>query len=79
MDTNEIMTRKLKIESTGDFFKGQVKPKIRISGTWLERAGFKPGGRVSLKCVAPGIIELHAVETSMGSEVAKDQTVSTYS
>jgi hypothetical protein len=62
VETNEIVTRKLKIESTGDFFKGHVKPKIRISGIWLERAGFKPGGRVNLKCVAPGIIEMHAAE-----------------
>ena len=78
MDSNEIMVRELKIESTGDFYKGQVKPKIRISGIWLEKAGFKPGGRVSLKCVAPGIIEMHATETTTRGEVGTDQTVSTY-
>jgi hypothetical protein len=50
--------RTLKIEEDGDHWKGRVKPKIRLRGNWLERAGFKPGHRVSVKCVAPGILEL---------------------
>ena len=50
--------RTLKIEKDGDHWKGSVKPKIRLQGNWLERAGFKPGHRVSVKCVAPGILEL---------------------
>jgi hypothetical protein len=50
----------LKIEADGDFFKGTIKPKIRIMGRWLERAGFSPGNRVEVKCLAPGIIELRA-------------------
>lgn len=54
--------RTLKIESTGDFFKGKVKPKIRLTGHWLERAGFRPGGRVDLRQVAHGKLELRAVE-----------------
>ena len=50
--------RTLKIEEDGDHWKGRVKPKIRLQGNWLERAGFKPGHRVSVTCVSPGIIEL---------------------
>jgi hypothetical protein len=50
--------RTLKIEEDGDHWKGGVKPKIRLRGNWLERAGFKPGHRVSVKYVAPGILEL---------------------
>jgi hypothetical protein len=50
--------RTLKIEEDGDPWKGGVKPKIRLRGNWLERAGFKPGHRVSVKSVAPGILEL---------------------
>ena len=72
----EDKTRSLKIEATGDFFKGLVKPKIRVSGRWLERAGFRPGGRVSLKCVAPGIIKLQAVEALTANSVEViDQTI----
>jgi hypothetical protein len=50
--------RRLKIESDGDAWKGVLKPKIRLTGRWLERAGFKPGEHVQIICVAPGRIEL---------------------
>lgn len=49
--------RTLKIEEDGDRWKG-IKPKIRLTGRWLERAGFNPGNRVHVKCLAPGVIEL---------------------
>jgi len=52
--------RTLKIEEDGDFFRRRIKPKIRLTGRWLERAGFKPGTRVSVTCLAPGIIELRS-------------------
>ena len=52
--------RALKIEASGDFWKGLTKPKIRLMGHWLERAGFKPGNRVHVTCVAPGVIELRS-------------------
>jgi hypothetical protein len=52
--------RTLKIESTGDFWKGDLKPKIRLMGRWLEHAGFKPGNHVHVTCVSPGIIELRS-------------------
>ena len=50
--------RTLKIEEDGDFWKSRAKPKIRLIGRWLERAGFSPGSRVHVTCVAPGFIEL---------------------
>ena len=55
--------RTLQIEAEGDFCKGLIKPKIRIMGRWLEQAGFKPGHRVQVTCVAPGVIELRAPDT----------------
>ena len=56
--------RKLKIEVDGDFWKGLRKPKIRLVGRWLERAGFSPGKHVHVKCVAPGVIELRSSDAS---------------
>jgi hypothetical protein len=53
-------SRTLKIEADGDFWKGLIKPKIRLMGRWLERAGFSPGGQVQVTCVAPGVIELRS-------------------
>jgi hypothetical protein len=55
-------SRTLKIEADGDHWKGKIKPKIRLQGLWLERAGFKPGNRVSVQCLATGIMELRAHE-----------------
>jgi hypothetical protein len=52
-------TRTLKIEADGDRWKG-IKPKIRLRGDWLERAGFKPGNRVSVNCIADGVMELRS-------------------
>jgi len=53
-------TRSLKIETEGDFWKGYTKPKIRLMGRWLERAGFKPGQRVHVTCLSPGVLELRS-------------------
>lgn len=56
--------RTLKIESVGDFFNGKVSPKIRLSGRWLERAGFKPGYRVEVEMSQPGTLTLRFLEHS---------------
>jgi hypothetical protein len=56
--------RMLMIEADGDFWKGLIKPKIRLTGRWLERAGFSPGSRVRVTCVAPGVIELRSSDVS---------------
>jgi len=52
--------RRLKIEAVGEFWRGLIKPKIRLTGHWLEQAGFKPGTHVQVTCVAPGVIELRS-------------------
>lgn len=54
--------RTLQIEADGDPWRGLIKPKIRLAGRWLEHAGFKPGERVQVTCLAPGILELRAPE-----------------
>ena len=61
--------RTLKIESTGDFWKGHMKPKIRLMGRWLELAGFKPGDHVHVTCVSPGIIELRSPDVLTINEI----------
>jgi hypothetical protein len=63
-----MKTRTLKIESTGDFFKGRVSPKIRLVGQWLERAGFKPGHRVAVQISEPGILTLRFLGQSNACE-----------
>ncbi len=54
--------RNLKIEAEGDSWRGLFKPKIRLMGRWLERAGFKPGTHVQVTQIAPGIIELRSLD-----------------
>jgi hypothetical protein len=54
--------RTLKIEAVGDFAAGRIKPKIRLKGHWLERAGFRPGHRVDVQCLKAGQITLQFKE-----------------
>jgi len=63
-----VPLRTLKIEEEGDFSEHRVKPKIRLMGRWLEKAGFRPGGRVQVVCRAPGIIELRIPDALSSSE-----------
>ena len=63
--------RTLKIEEDGDFFRRRTKPKIRLMGRWLEQAGFKPGTRVCVTCMAPGVIELRS-DACMVHETRQD-------
>ena len=60
----EPPSRLLKIEEDGDRWRG-IRPKIRLMGRWLERAGFLPGHRVCVTSVAPGIIELRFSNISL--------------
>ena len=59
--------RKLKIEADGDFSKRAIKPKIRLMGRWLERAGFKPDTHVHVRCIAPGVTELRSPDAVGGA------------
>ena len=56
--------RTLRIERTGDFFYRKIWPKIRLSGQWLERAGFKPGHRVEVRINQPGRLTLRFLDQS---------------
>jgi hypothetical protein len=58
----EIRQRTLKIEAIGDFAYGDIKPRIRLSGRWLERAGFKPGQHVEIHLLKPGEMTLQFKE-----------------
>jgi hypothetical protein len=57
-------TRNLKIEAAGDFWLAKVSPKIRLSGRWLEQAGFKPGHRVEVEISQPGTLTLRFLDQS---------------
>lgn len=72
-------TRNLKIESTGDYFAGKVKPQIRLRGQWLECAGFKPGHRVVVQIILPGLLALHSLRKTEGSKKAAIPSASTES
>ncbi len=60
LESQAATVRTLKIETVGDFWRGLIKPKIRLTGRWLEQAGFKPGSHVQVISVAPGVIELRS-------------------
>lgn len=64
----ELTVRRLKIEADGDCWKGLTKPKIRLMGRWLDRAGFSPGGHVQVTCVTTGVIELRAPDAGVAQE-----------
>jgi hypothetical protein len=70
MQNNHIqpqpLQRLLKIEADGDRWKAVVKPKIRLIGRWLARAGFQPGSQVHVTCVSPGVIELRSPAQPVG-------------
>jgi hypothetical protein len=57
-----MSARRLKIEATGDFWRGKLVPKVRITGKWLERAGFRPGHRVEVTLEQPGELRLRFIE-----------------
>jgi hypothetical protein len=73
--TPELPVRTLKIEAEGDYFRGRIKPKLRLMGHWLERAGFKPGTRVSVRCLGSGVIELRSEtsEVHEGKKASSDE------
>jgi hypothetical protein len=64
---NPVNRRSLKIEAVGDFAYNKIKPRIRLSGHWLERAGFKPGHRVVILVPRPGELTLQFKEHAPGS------------
>lgn len=62
--------RTLQIEAAGDPYQGLIKPKIRLTGRWLEHAGFAAGQRVEVACLAPGLIQLRSPSApKLGPEI----------
>src|SRR2546425_12028285 len=59
--------RKLKVEATGDFAVGKVKPQIRLKGLWLSDAGFKPGKNVEVSVLKEGLLKLEVHEEASAS------------
>jgi hypothetical protein len=59
--------RSLKIEAVGDSFYRKIKPRIRLSGHWLEQAGFKPGHRAEINVSGPGALTLQFKEDTPAS------------
>lgn len=66
MNVKPFQARSLAIEATGDFYRNKVTPKIRLSGQWLEKAGFRPGHRVEVLAAQPGSLTLRFVEQGKG-------------
>ena len=62
-----VNRRSLKIEAIGDFARRKIKPRIRLSGHWLERAGFKPGHRAVIHVPRPGELTLQFKEQAPSS------------
>ncbi len=60
--------RTLKIETVGDFARGKILPRIRLTGQWLEQAGFKPGHRVEINHSKAGEMVLQFQETPTDSD-----------
>ena len=60
-------TRSLKIEATGDFACRKIIPRIRLTGRWLELAGFKPGHRVEIQLLKAGELTLQFRESAVAA------------
>lgn len=53
--------RKLKIEEhfrPVRYGRSRPVPKVRLTGKWLQAAGFNPGAHLELTVIAAGVIEL---------------------
>ena len=60
---------KLRIEATGDFAAGKVKPQIRLKGLWLADAGFQPGKDVQVSVLKEGLLKLEVFEEASPAEL----------
>jgi len=57
----EVVTsiaRTLKVHDSGDPYRQDVKPQIRLEGKWLLKAGVAPEDRVEVLNPRPGILVL---------------------
>ena len=54
--------RVLKVQDTGDYYKKEVRPAIRLQGKWLLTAGLQPGKQVQVTNPQPGVLILKSLE-----------------
>jgi len=54
--------RMLKVQDTGDFYKKEVRPAIRLQGKWLLAAGLQPGKQVQISNPKPGVLIIKSLE-----------------
>ena len=59
---NNSNYRKLKVEEVGDFWRKNTKPRIRLSGKWMMKAGILPNNYVKVSNPQPGMLVLQLVE-----------------
>jgi len=53
------MTRTLKVTDTGDFYRKDVIPQIRLKGKWLSKAGFSPDQKVEISQLSKGVLVIN--------------------
>ena len=53
----------LKVQDSGDYYRKQVRPQIRLEGAWLLKAGLVPEGKVEVTNPHPGMLILRTMNT----------------
>ncbi len=56
--------RRLKVCPTGDFWKGESIPQIRLQGKWLADAGIAPESHVRVENPTPGVLVIRLDQAS---------------
>lgn len=52
----------LKVHDSGDYYRKEVKPQIRLEGKWLLKAGLVPEDKVEVTNPRPGILVLRTIK-----------------
>ena len=58
---SDLDTRILKVEEVGDFWRKDTKPRIRLKGKWMLKAGIHPNTFVQVSNPQPGVLILEIV------------------
>ena len=53
----------LKVQDSGDHYRKQVRPQIRLEGAWLLKAGLVPEDRIEVTNPRPGMLVLRTMNT----------------
>jgi len=69
MSASNANVRTLRIEAIGDFARSKIKPRIRLTGQWLEKAGFRPGHWVEISSSRPGELSLRFKDDSFKANI----------